>query len=155
MVQGPCAHLGLHERPYVDCRSWQTKCYYMKIHAKVCFPRGPYGANIWSPIGSKFGINVPSQHEDVVLTSQTGHSSLVSFWRCKHVANTLQHVANTLQTRHKHIANTLETRPMNVMKWRVHNDFPGCKITTSQRHFFTSLQRDAWRVFHVFSTSSC
>jgi hypothetical protein len=26
MVQGPCAHLGQHERSYVDCRSRQTKC---------------------------------------------------------------------------------------------------------------------------------
>jgi hypothetical protein len=73
-----------------------------------------------------------SQHEHVVLTLQTGHSSLVSFWsfwRCKHVGNT-----------------SYERHEMTCS----HNVFPGCKITTSQRHFFTSLQRDVWRLFHVF-----
>jgi hypothetical protein len=58
--------------------------------------------------------SVPSQHENVVLTLQTGHSSLVSFWsfwHCKHVLWT---------------------------SWNdVHNVFPGCKITTSFFHVFT------------------
>jgi hypothetical protein len=83
IVQGPCAHLGLHERPYVDrLNVISSGSIVMKIDAKVCFPRGPSSSNIWSPIGSKFGINV-ARDPKCYPTGEVTIGLECSRWVCK------------------------------------------------------------------------